>query len=359
MKNSLLALGLFILSAGCVLGQPLNATAYIDSFVSKNNFNGTILIAKSGNTNYEKSFGLANMQFKVPNTPDTRYKVASITKAFTTVLIMQLYEQGKIDLNKTIGTYLPAYTGEAKDKVTIIQLLNMTSGIYNMDAGATLESALKNGLPQYQKPYTSDDMLIQFSSGKLVAKPGTAFDYNNADFIILGKIIEKVSGKSFEENLKEKILQPLGMVNSGMLSQMNIVDKLADTYFYRDDIKSMVNDLPVYIENWYAAGAMYSTAGDILKFSDALFAKKLLKQSSLDLMFTSGLGEYGYGVWVYKNYDIHHKMYTIIKRPGSIMGAQAMLFHILEEGSTIMILSNTGTVSLDDFAARIAEKVVN
>ena len=85
----------------------------------------------------------------------------------------------------------------------------------------------------------------------------------------------------------------------------------------------------------------------------------MLKQTTLDLMFTSGLDEYGYGVWVYKNYGIDHKMYTIVKRPGSIMGAQAMLFHILEDGTTIIILSNTGTVSLDDFAARIAEKVIN
>jgi hypothetical protein len=75
-------------------------------------------------------------------------------------------------------------------------------------------------------------------------------------------------------------------------------------------------------------------------------------------MFTSGLDEYGYGVWVHNDYEINHKMFTIVKRPGSIMGAQAMLFHILENGSTIIILSNTGTTSLDDFAAEIAKQIV-
>ncbi len=85
------------------------------------------------------------------------------------------------------------------------------------------------------------------------------------------------------------------MKNSGMLSQCNIVDNLADTYFFRDDLGTLVNDLPVYIENWYAAGAMYSTVDDISKFSDALFGQKLLKQETLNIMFTSGLGEYGYG----------------------------------------------------------------
>ena len=126
----------------------------------------------------------------------------------------------------------------------------------------------------------------------------------------------------------------------------------------RDDLKILANDLPVYWSNWYAAGAMYSTAGDILKFANALFNGKLLKQETLNQMFTSGLGEYGFGVWVYKDYKINDTMYTIVKRPGSIMGAQAMLFHVLEDGATIIILCNTGTVSLDDLAANIAEKLI-
>jgi CubicO group peptidase (beta-lactamase class C family) len=358
MKKMLFAILLFAqiynLSA-----QSLKVDKFIDSFAMKNNFNGTILISKNSAVSYKKSFGLANFQFKVPNTVDTKYKVVSITKAFTAVLILQLYEQGKIDLNKTINAYLPDYKGDGGTKVSVVQLLNMTSGIFNMDAGATMESVMKNGLLQYQKPYTSEEMLTNFCSGALVGVPGKEFDYNNADFIILGKIIERISGKIFQENLVEKILQPLNMKNSGLLLQQSIIDKLADTYFYRDDIKAMVNDLPVYTENWYAAGAMYSTVEDILKFSNALFSKKLLKQATLDLMFTSGAGEYGYGVWVYKDYEINHKMYTIVKRPGSIMGAQAMLFHILEDGSTIIILSNTGTVSLDNFAADIAKRIIH
>jgi len=340
------------------IGQPATVDSFIDSYVKKHNFNGTILISRNSKISFQKSFGLANFPFKVPNKPDTRYKVASITKAFTVVLILQLYEDGKLDLEKTINTYLPDYTGMAGPRVTISNLLNMTSGMRNMDDGTTMESVLKNGIPQYQKPYTTDEMLLKYCSDTLVKAPGTEFDYNNADFIILGKIIERISGKSFEQNLQEKILNPLQMQNTGLLSQHNIIDNLADTYFFRDDLNTLVNDLPVYIENWYAAGAMYSTTGDILKFSDALFGKKLLKQETLDKMFKSGLGEYGFGVWVHNDYEINHKMFTVIKRPGSIMGAQAMLFHILEDNSTIIILSNTGTVSLDDFAAEIAKQII-
>ena len=350
---------IILLALGIQLsGQSIKIDDFIDSYVREHNFNGTILIHDNSKTVFEKGYGLANIPFKIPNTIDTKYKVASITKAFTVVLILQLYEQGKIDMGKTISNYLPDYTGSAGNKVTIHNLLNMTSGLHNMDEGSSLDSALKNGIPQYQRPYTSDQMLAKYCSDPLVKEPGKEFDYNNVDYIILGKIIERISGKSFEKNLQEKILQPLQMKNSGMLFQCNIIDNLADTYFYRDDLKTLVNDLPVYIENWYAAGAMYSTAEDILKFSIALFGKKLLKQETLDMMFTPGLDEYGYGVWVHKDYEINHKMYTVIKRPGSIMGAQTMLFQILENGSTIIILSNTGTTSLDDFAAEIAKQII-
>ena len=148
------------------------------------------------------------------------------------------------------------------------------------------------------------------------------------------------------------------MTNSGLLSQEKIIDKLADTYFYRDDLKTLVNDLPVYMENWYAAGAMYSTSEDILRFSKALFSGKLVNKESLKQMFTAAYDEYGLGVWIYQDYEINGKKFTIVKRPGSIMGAQTMLFHILEEGSTIIILSNTGTVSLDEFVADIAKRVI-
>lgn len=341
-----------------LFGQSPRVNDFIESYVKAHNFNGTILIQNNSNIIFKKSYGLANFAFKIQNTPETKYKVASITKAFTAVLILQLYEAGKIDLEKSINTYLPDYIGNGGNRVTINNLLNMTSGLHNMDEGTSLDSVLKNGIPQYQRPYTSEQMLVKYCSDPVVNEPGKEFDYNNADYIILGKIIERISGKSFEKNLQERILQPLQMHNSGMLSQRNIIDNLADTYFLREDLDTIVNDLPVYIENWYAAGAMYSTAADILAFSDALFGKKLLKQETLNRMFISGLGEYGYGVWVYKDYEINHKMFTIIKRPGAIMGAQAMLFHILEEGSTIIILSNTGTTSLDDFAAEIATQII-
>ncbi|HZN98618.1 MAG TPA: serine hydrolase domain-containing protein, partial [Gemmatimonadales bacterium] len=186
---------------------------------------------------------------------------------------------------------------------------------------------------------------------------GEKFSYNNADYIVLGKIIEQLTGKTFEEVLKEKILGPLGMLETGMMHQSAIVARLADAYFMRDDLKVLVHDLPVYPENWYAAGAMYSTTEDLLKFAIALFGGRLLKRETLALMVKPGLDEYGYGVWAYET-TVGNRTYRVVKRPGRIMGAQAQLFHFLDQDVTVIILSNAGTTDLDEFVAEIGKRLV-
>jgi CubicO group peptidase (beta-lactamase class C family) len=340
-----------------VLAQPATPDSFVAAYAKEHNFNGSILIQKKGKIVLARSFGLANLPFKVPNTNQTKYKIASITKVFTSVLILQLEEQGKIDLMKPIGVYLRDYTGEGADKVTIHQLLNHTSGLANFDTVTDVETAIKSGIPVYQTPYTSDELLAKFCSGKLANVPGKVFDYNNGDYIVLGKILERIYGSPYEQVLRDKILQPLRMENTGLLHQSDIVDGLADTYFFRDDLKVMVNDLPVYPENWYAAGAMYSTVNDVLTFSNALFGAKLIKEETLALLFKPGLDDYGYGLWAYDT-KINGKTHRVVKRPGQIMGAQSQLYRFLDEDVTIIILSNTGTTDLDEFVAEIGKRVV-
>lgn len=330
---------------------------YIDSFAKANHFNGTILIQEKNKISYQKSFGLADLQFRVPNSTDTKYKIASITKFFTAVLIMKLNEAGKLELDKPILTYFPEYKGKNGDKITIRHLLTHTSGLGNLDTITSMESALRFGLPVYQSPATTDQLLNNYCFTVAPHNPGEVFDYNNGEYILLGKIIEKLYNKPYESVLFEEILHPLGMNNSGILHQQDIIEKLASTYFYRDDIGKLVPDLPVYPENWYASGAMYSTTNDLIRFANAVFEMKLLTKPSLDKMFVSGKGEYGFGVWVYEDYAINKKNYRIVKRPGQIMGAQSMLFHILGTGSTIIILSNVGNLSLDDMAAKLAKRI--
>ena len=337
--------------------QPSDVDAFIAAYAKEHDFNGTALVQQDGKIRYQHSFGSANFQFDIPDTNQTRYRIASITKAFTSVLILQLHEQGKVDLQATIGTYLPDYRGEGARKVTLHQLLNHTSGLENFDQVKSMEEALTQGVPVYQAPYTSDQLLRKFCSGPLVHAPGTTFDYNNSDYIILGKIIERVTGKTYEQALEERILAPLGMADTGVLHQRDIVKGLASTYFYREDLKALSNDLPVYPENWYAAGAMYSTAADVLKFSDALFGSRLLKKETVALMTRPGLDDYGYGLWVYET-KVGDRKYRVAKRPGRIMGAQSQLYRFLDEDVTVILLSNTGTTDLDEFVAEIGKRVV-
>ena len=130
-------------------------------------FSGTVLVQRGGTTLYHESFGLADRAFSVPVTNATKFKAASITKAFTAVLVLQLAEQGKIDLRAPIRAYLPDYAGEGADKVSIHDLLNHTSGIENFDRIESYEETAKNGIESYQLPPTTDDLLTKFSSGKL------------------------------------------------------------------------------------------------------------------------------------------------------------------------------------------------
>ncbi|HEY5802797.1 MAG TPA: serine hydrolase domain-containing protein [Lysobacter sp.] len=337
--------------------QVQTPAAYTADYAGKHRFNGTVLVKQRGEVVYAQSFGEADMTFAVPSSRQTKYRIASITKLFTATLVMQLYEQGRLDPDRTIASYLPDYAGPAAQRVTVHQLLNHTSGIDNMDKVTSAEQAITEGVPAYQHPYSTDQLLARFASGPLVHEPGKVFDYNNADYVILGKIVERLYGKRFDDVLAERILRPLAMADSGMLYQYDIVKGLASTYFVRDDLGRLVNDLPVYPENWYAAGAMYSTADDLLKFSDALFAGRLLKPATLAKMFTPGLDDYGYGLWSYTT-KVDGKPYRVVKRPGQIMGAQCQLYRFLDEDLTVVILSNTGTTDLDEFVAGIGKRYV-
>lgn len=330
---------------------------FIDQYAKAHDFSGAVLVAKNGQVRVERRYGEANRAFHVPNGERTKFWIASITKAFTAVLVLQLVDEDRLALDGKIADYLPDYAGDGARKVTIHQLLNHTSGLPNFDQVKDAETALKSGLPNYQTPYTPEQLVAKFCSGALVAEPGKAFDYNNGDYVVLGRILERVSGKPYETLLRERILAPLKLADTGVLKQHEILPDLANTYFYRDDLKALVNDLPVYPENWYASGAMYATPTDVLAFSDALFGGKLVKPASLAAMTKPGLDDYGYGVWSF-DMKAGDKTVHVVKRPGRIMGAQAQLLRVVEPNVTVVLLANTASTDLDEFAAQIAKRMI-
>ncbi|OJJ16842.1 hypothetical protein BKI52_33610 [marine bacterium AO1-C] len=337
-----------------VVGQLSELKSSIQNYVEKHNFNGTIMIQQKGKTIYQKSYGLANREFKVPNRIDTKYRIASITKLFTAVLIYQLVEKQRIDLDKTIHHYLPNYRGEGAKKVTIHQLLTSTSGIADLE---------KDGDTVYEKRLNSDQVLQKYASGKLEADPGTKFNYNNADYIILGKILENIYAQPFAELLKQRILVPLKMSQSGVFNY-GVVDNLATCYWWNEKTKQLERDVPYFVENYQASGAMYSTANDLLAFATALYQeKKLIGSKMLKKLleakndvkdkdnYASGLWSYGYRV--NKNL-VHHGA----ARPGNIWGTETMLLRLLEKQTTIVVLSNSmGTSSMWGFLNKMIPKL--
>ena len=321
---------------------------FMAGYIKSHPFNGTILVEQNNKKIYNQSFGIANFQFNIPNTNATKYKIASITKLFTSVLIMQLVEQGKIDLNQNIKTYLPGYKGEGAEKVKIFNLLTATSGIESNE-----KDVKGDDIPaMYARPYSTDELLNIFCSGKLESEPGKVWNYNNADYVILGKIIEAVSNKSYEDVLKEKILAPLQMTETAMFGMTKVIQNLANVYEVNDSTKTIENTPPIYTENYYAAGGLYSTANDLLKFSNALYSGKLINSSSLKSILQPYLASYGFGIWAY-DMKVNNQTISVAERQGAIWGTKTRLVHIAEKDITIILLSNAQTTSIDDLQAKM------
>ena len=223
---------LVLLLAACF--QPARAqdkAAQIDALLAKyheyGQFNGAVLVAENGAVIYKKGFGDANMEWGVANTPATKFRIGSVTKQFTATLILQLMEEGKISLDGTISDYLPGYPPAQGDKVTIHHLLTHTSGIPSY-----------TGLPGFMQentrdPYAPDSFLTFFSSLDFEFEPGSQWRYNNSGYFLLGAIIEKVTGKAYDEVLRERILDPLGLHNTGYEHNNDIIQNFASGHRLR------------------------------------------------------------------------------------------------------------------------------
>jgi len=337
-------------------GQSNPVEKIIDSCIKKRNFNGAVLIARNGKIDYIKYTGLANRHYNIPFSGKTRFHIFSVTKTFTAVLIMQLYEQGKINLDSTIAAYYPEYKGEAARKITIRNLLTYSSGRYlkDMDLKFYPEAYDQNLWPV-------DTFINRYCSEKLIDTPGTKFNYSNGDFIILGRIIEKIYKKPFEVVLREKILGPLKMLNTDYLHHEDIIPNLDEAYFNKgDNVDSLIMPTNYYIDNYFSAGAMYSTAQDLLIFDQAIFNHTLLKKTTVDTMLTSypKLGDVALGFWVYPK-KIGKTNTIFAERQGGGYGNESNWVHLIDKGITLILLSNTETVELNKMRVDVLNAYLN
>ncbi len=311
-------------------------------------FNGSILVAVNGKIIYEKGFGQANMEWAIPNAPDTKFRIGSVTKQFTAALILQLVEEGKIKLDGKVTDYLPDYRKDTGEKVTIHQLLNHTSGIPSY-------TSRPDFFPEISRnPYGVSDFVKKYASGDLEFEPGSKFNYNNSGYSLLGAIIEKVTGKSYEAVLSERIFKPLGMTNTGYDHHATLMQKRAGGYQKTPD--GFVNAPYLDMSIPYSAGSMYSTVEDLFKWDQSLYEDKILSAESKKLMFTAGLSNYGYGVNVSDQPVGKSDQKTkIIGHGGGINGFNSLLVRAVDKRQTVIILDNVG---LGQYHGKIATSII-
>ena len=330
----------------------------IDELLSKYNqydqFNGSALVAENGKVILKKGYGSANMEWNIPNQPDTKFRLGSITKQFTALLIVKLAEKGKIKLDVPITTYLPDYPKENGDKITINNLLTHTSGIPNYTSAPNfLKEKAKN-------PYSPADFVKTFSGLPLEFKPGEKFAYSNSGYFLLGYIIEKITGKTYEQYLQEIIFTPFKMVNSGYDHSDIIIKNRAAGYEKQG--KKIVNASYLDMSIPYAAGSLYSTVEDLYLWDQALYTNKLLSEKSMESLFKPyilmGDGGYGYG-WFLSEITIGTKKVKLIEHGGGINGFNTNISRIPSDKILIVLLNNTGRAVLSEMTENIRNILYN
>ena len=315
-------------------------------------FNGSALVATNGKVIYKGGFGMANMEWNIPNTPDTKFRLGSITKQFTSMVTLQLVEQGKLKLDGKVSDYLPEYRKDVGGKVTIHHLLTHTSGIpsYTSQPGF-FENVSRN-------PYKVDEFVKKYASGDLEFEPGSKFSYNNSGYFLLGAIIERITGKPYEQVLKENIFEPLGMKNTGYDHHDTIMAKRATGYSKTADGFRNAPYLDMSIP--YAAGSLYSTVEDLFLWDQSLYTDKLLSAQSKELMYKPFLEDYAYG-WAVRNASFKQsdQPVQLIEHGGGINGFTTIIRRFPKEKNLVVLLDNTGTGYLDRLSESISRILYN
>ena len=315
-------------------------------------FNGSVLVAEEGSLIFKNGYGFANMEWKIPNTSNTKFRIGSISKQFTATIIMQLVEEDKIKLDGKLTDYLPDYRKDTGDKITIHQLLNHTSGILPY---TSIPNVWSDSLRNH---YDQDYFIKHFHSSDLQFEPGTQYAYNNTGYYLLGIISEEVTGQKFGQLLKERIFTPLGMTDTGSEDDEIVVGNKASGYLKLGRSYSL--DPYMYLPNALGAGHMYSTVEDMLKWDQSLYTNKILSDESKEKMFTPYLSNYGYGwVNVTDTIDGTNEITKITMHSGGINGFNTTFIRLLNKKQLVALFNNTGNAPLSEIAGEIINILYN
>lgn len=341
--------------AGAALPPKLEGSALVKAFSERaqhyadsGDFSGTVLLAKNGHILFEKAYGFADREAHKPNRLDTQFRFGSMGKMFTMIGIMQLAQNGKIDLSAPIGRYLPDYPNQdVATKVTVSNLLTHTGGtgdIFGPDFDA--HKASLRDLKDYVDLYGKRP--LEFT-------PGTRFAYSNYGFILLGRIIEEVSGLTYDQYIQRNIFAPAGMDSTGNLPESDLLPRRAVAYMGSGpNLKRADDTLPV---RGTSAGGGYSTVGDFNRFANALVSHRLLHANTLQKLISGGItGKDG----TFYPYDFGMTLPgsgRFIGHGGGAPGMNGDLLHFLDSGYTVVALANRDPPVADFVAQFIAKRL--
>jgi CubicO group peptidase (beta-lactamase class C family) len=329
--------------AVCLLFVPLSSGAatrqqeldrLVQQYHQLRQFNGSVLVANEKGVLLKKGYGSANFEWNVPNTPDTKFRLASVSKQFTATLILQLVAEGKLQLDDTLDKLLPDYRKDTGARITLTQLLNHTSGIPNYTSAPDFFPKMS------RNPYTVAEFIPLFASGDLRFEPGSKFEYSNSGYYLLGAIIERATGKTYAQALQERIFTPLGMKDSGYDVSAKVLPKRASGYELKQE--GYVNAPYLDMTVPYAAGSLYSTVEDLHRWDRALYGDTLLPAALKQKMFTPGLEHYGFG-WGIESMtlDDGKTQVALIGHSGGINGFSTRIFRGAEGKEVVILLDNT------------------
>lgn len=309
---------------------------YLRDLTVQGRFRGAVLVATGGRILVARGYGLANVERDLPNTAQTRFRVASISKPITALAIMQLQVAGKLTVGESVCRYLPDCP-PGWQSITLAHLLSHTAGIPNYTDFTDFEQVER-------LPVTPTQLVARFRNLPLDFVPGSAYRYSNSNYVVLGLVIEAVSGQSYADYVRDNIFIPAGMINSGYDSGDASALNGTVGYLGPDNKRA----IPIDTSNLYSAGGLYSTVEDLYRFVQALNSGQLLPAAELSQMYTPNRNNYGYG-WKIEERNGRRVIY----HPGFISGAVTHLAYYPDSQSVIVVLSNMERTNADAIAAEI------
>lgn len=326
------------LAGACSAQDPARMDQIVQSYAA-NHFMGSVLVARGSQLLLNKGYGSADLEWGIPNSPNTKFRLGSVTKQFTAASILLLEERGKLSVNDPVKKYMPDAPA-AWDKITIFHVLTHTSEIPNF-----------TGFPDYPKlepfPTTAEQLVARFRDKPLDFEPGEKWSYSNSGYVLLSYLIEKLTGASYEIFVRENIFTPLAMKDSGYDSNSAVIPRRASGYVFNRN--QFENAGFIHMSVPQGAGALYSTTEDLLKWEQGLFGGKVLKPASLEKMTTPFKNSYAFGLEV-ETVNGHR----VIQHNGGIEGFNTTLAYYPDDKLTVVVLANVNGETPGVIAAKLA-----